>query len=210
MSDLYRYTFLMPMLVYKSFRSFPATTTEFIQFWSGVYESNTEKLYTGNIRRELNEQRILDLFEWKNGSRLSALKEASVRRNFVERRRELQQLQPDQNIEDCLSHFAEGGVIHRIFWLHCWCPDRIPIYDQHVHRAMAFIKSGEPEEIPANDASKIASYIENYLPFFATFDGIELPPLERVVDRALWTFGRFLKQNLSIMDQKPLQLSRKE
>jgi hypothetical protein len=194
----------MPMLVYKFFQSFPATTVEFIQFWSDVYgDDDTERLYTANIRRELNEQRILELFEWKNGGRLSALKEASVRRNFVERRRELQQLQPNQNTEDCLSHFSEGGVIFRIFWLHCWCPDRFPIYDQHVHRAMAFIKKGQPEEVPADDASKIASYIDTYLPFYATFDGIDFGPVERVVDRALWAFGKFLKRNRSIMDGNP-------
>jgi hypothetical protein len=197
----------MPMLIYKSFQSLPATTAEFVQFWSGVYgEDQSEKLYTDNIRRELNEQRILELFKWKNGGRLSALKEASVRRNFVMRQRELQELQPDQNIEDCLSRFAEGGVIFRIFWLHCWCPDRFPIYDQHVHRAMAFIKNGQPEEIPADDASKTRSYIEMYLPFFATLDGIDLGSEERVVDRALWAFGKFLKRNLSIMGTEPLQI----
>ena len=197
------------MLVYKSFQSFPATKTEFIEFWSGVYADDEENLYTDNIRRELTEKRILELFEWKNGGRLSALKEASVRRNFVERRIELQQLQPDQNVDDCLSHFSEGGVIFRIFWLHCWLPDRFPIYDQHVHRAMTFIQSGTPEEIPDRDAPKIASYIERYRPFYSTFDRMDFGPVERVVDRALWAFGKFLKRNVSTIGQYPPQNSPK-
>jgi len=185
------------MLIYK--RSH-ASSTEFFDFWRRVYgDDKKERLYSDNIRHELTEQRILDLFEWKNGSRLSKRKGASVRRNFVERRRELDQLQPDQKVEDLLAHFPEGGVIFRIFWLHCWRPDRFPIYDQHVHRAMAFILNGQQEEIPAADAPKIASYIQRYMPFHATFDSIDIPSvdraLDRTVDKALWAFGKFLADN---------------
>jgi len=175
-------------------------STEFVDFWRRVYGNDEiEKLYSDNIGRELTEQRILDLFKWKNGTRLSNGKEASVRRNFVERRQELDQLQPDHTIENLLARFSEGGVIFRIFWLHCWRPDRFPIYDQHVHRAMAFILDGQPEEIPAADTPKTAAYINRYIPFHATFDSIDIPSvdraLDRTVDKALWAFGKFLADN---------------
>jgi hypothetical protein len=186
----------MPMLIYQLFH---ATQTEFIEFWRGVYYDPTETLYSNNIGQALTEQRILDLFKWKNGGPLAQRKEESVRQNFVEHLGDLQQLQQDQSIEELLALFPNGGAIFRIFWLHCWCPHHFPIYDQHVHRAMAFIQMGEPEEIPPNDDAKVASYINDYVPFHQTFDGIDIQPvypaLDRTVDKALWAFGRFLKRN---------------
>jgi hypothetical protein len=180
-----------------------ANLSEFIQFWRRVYgDDDTERLYHDNIRRELTEQRILDLFKWKNGGRLSAPKERSVRENFVEHRHELEQLQPDQPIQNLLANFPNGGVIHRIFWLHCWCPDHFPIYDRHVHRARAFILMGEPQEIPPDDCAKIASYIE-YVPFHQEFNATDIPDVDlaqdRTVDKALWAFGKFLKKNRNFL-----------
>lgn len=175
----------MPMLIYEALQ---ATPTRFVEFWSPRYEYARQDLYDDNIGHELTEQRIFDLFQWKNGTPLSSRKQASVRRNFVERRGELEQLQHYQKATDFLAHFADGGAIWRIFWLHCWQPVRFPIYDQHVHRAMAFIQTGTPEKIPAHDPRKIDSYIRRYLPFHATFDGID----SRSVDKALWAFGKFL------------------
>jgi aromatic ring-cleaving dioxygenase len=186
----------MPMLIYQPSH---ATRTEFINFWRGVYHDAAETLYSDNIRQELTEQRILELFKWKNGGRLARHKEESVRHNFVEHRGELEQLQPDQDIENLLAHFPNGGVISRIFWLHCWRPEHFPIYDQYVHRAMKFILTGELLTIPPDDAAKIASYKNEYVPFHHTFDGIDIqavdPVLDRTVDKALWTFGMFLKRN---------------
>jgi hypothetical protein len=185
-----RYTYLMPMLIYKPFH---ATSTEFVEFWSREYRDDAEELYSDNIGHELTESRIMELFRWKNGGRLSSLKEASVPNNFVERRQELAQLRPNQQIEDLLAHFSKGGVIFRIFWLHCWQPMRFPIFDQHVYRAMAFIQTRTLEEVPPNDSQKIASYVNQYLPFFRTLDGINDQFQDRCVDKALWAFGKFLK-----------------
>ena len=178
----------MPMLIY---RPSHADRTEFVEFWRCVYgDDKTEKLYSENIRRELTEQSILQLFEWKNTTRLSKRKEASVRRNFIEplQAGRLENIQPDQSREDLLAHFPEGGVIFRIFWLHCLQPDRFPIYDQHVHRAMAYLLKWPQVDIPDYDPTKVNIYIEKYLPFTEMFDGCD----RRKTDRALWTFGRFL------------------
>jgi hypothetical protein len=184
------YAYPMPILIYKPL---PASAAQFVEFWRNQYYDSTESLYDDNIGRELTEKRIIDLFQWKNGTRLSGPKAASVRRNFVERRGELGQLQPTQSTEDLLAHFPEGGVIFRIFWLHCWQPARFPIYDQHVHRATAFIQTGTREEIPADDAPTIASYICRYMPFHAKFNGMDTRS-DRAVDKALWVFGKFLKK----------------
>jgi len=164
---------------------------QFVEFWKKRYFYADEHLYTENIGLELTEERILSLFLWKNGTPLSNLKQASVLKNFIERRQELARLQPDINAGDFLHHFKDGGAIWRIFWLHCWKPLRFPIYDQHVHRAMAFIQNGKSEEIPKYDPRKVESYLQRYLPFHSTFSGID----GRDSDKALWAFGKFLNES---------------
>lgn len=177
----------MPMIIYQPLQ---ANQQQFVEFWSLRYEYAQENLYLNNVGQALTEQGILELYQWKNGTPLSARKLTSVHRNFVQRRGELAQLQPNVTANDFLAHFNNGGAIWRIFWLHCWQPNRFPIYDQHVHRAMAFISNGVPEEIPQYDPRKIEAYIDRYLPFHAQFAAID----GRAVDKALWAFGKFINE----------------
>jgi hypothetical protein len=130
-----------------------ADAKAFIEFWSARYTGDDDDFYEANVGQELTEARILDWFEWKNGTPLSGPKRCSVLRNFVARREELASLQDETPVQ-LLAHFSEGGVIWRIFWLHCWQPKRFPIYDQHVHRAMRFIETGVREEIPARTRTR--------------------------------------------------------
>ena len=167
-----------------------ANEQQFVEFWSLRYEYPEEHRYLNNVGQELTEQRILELYRWKNGTPLSNKKLESVHRNFVQRRGELEQLQPNLTVNDFLAHFADGGAIWRIFWLHCWQPNQFPIYDQHVHRAMAFICNGIREEIPQYSPRKIEAYINRYLPFHARFAGLD----GRAVDKALWAFGKFINE----------------
>ncbi len=175
------------MIIYQPLQ---ANQQQFVEFWSLRYEYAEENLYIDNIGQELTEQRILDLYRWKNGTPLSDKKQASIHRNFIQRRNELAQCQPNDSANDFLARFSKGGAIWRIFWFHCWQPDRFPIYDQHVHRAMTFIETGATEEIPQYDPQKIEAYINRYLPFHARFAAID----GRTVDKALWAFGKFINE----------------
>ena len=87
------------------------------------------------------------------------------------------------------------GQFGEYFWLHLQHPSRFPIYDQHVHRAMAFILAWKNIEIPNHNPQKIRAYLDNYLPFFQRF--AEVP--HRQADRGLWTFGKFLKSKYNNM-----------
>lgn len=178
----------MHLIVYQPIAAAPSA---FIDFWAARYTGYDEAFYQANIGKELTEVRILEWFTWKNGTPLSEAKRKSVLKNFVSRRGELDCVRPDETAADLLSRFREGGAIWRIFWLHCWQPSRFPIYDQHVHRAMRFIQAGVLEEIPGNDPQKIRSYLDSYMLFHAQFDGMGF----RLVDRALWAFGKFLNEN---------------
>ena len=162
---------------------------DFVAFWSQQYSYDKEGLYTRNIGKELTRKRVEELFEWKNGSRLAAQKARSVEKNYIGRISEVNKLPLNTEAESFLRQFASGGAIWRIFWLHCWQPARFPIYDQHVHRAMSFIEAGEREEISRRDASKVDSYLLRYLPFHSKFSDVD----SRTLDRALWVFGKFIK-----------------
>lgn len=175
------------MLIYQPSE---ASEAQFVEFWRLRYAYAKENIYEENIGQELTEQRILSLFRWKNGAPLSRRKQKSVNDNFVCRRAELAKFQLDANANDFLDCFRCGGAIWRIFWLHCWQPARFPIYDQHVHRAMAFIENGVIEEIPTYNPRKVKSYLQRYLNFHERFSGMS----GRDVDKALWAFGKFLKE----------------
>lgn len=170
-----------------------ATPTEFVAFWGRQYDYPGDEVYELNLRRRaLDEEGIHALFKWKNGGRrLSKRKWESVERNYVARIAEARELLPDIEPESFLERFSEGGAIWRIFWLHCWKPDQFPIYDQHVHRAMTKIEAGTASEIPHSDKRKVEAYLTRYLHFYDRFS--KLPARE--VDRALWVYGRFLKNS---------------
>jgi hypothetical protein len=160
----------------------------FVQFWERLYSGYDEDFYRDNIDQPLTEERIALWFAWKNGTKLSEKKAKSITKY----------VSPDERIEvdadlEVVRQFLRrpGGAIWRIFWLHLQHPKRFPIYDQHVHRAMAYLLKLSEPEIPEYDRLKVSSYLGVYCPFFTTFAECE----NRLVDRALWTFGRFLSSD---------------
>jgi hypothetical protein len=165
------------------------TPKDFVRFWEQLYSGYDEDFYREKIGQPLTEKKqIVEWFEWKNGGKLSEAKTQSIHRNFT----------PQEHIAHdtdagTLAAFLNkpGGAIWRIFWLHLQHPRHFPIYDQHVHRAMAFMLNwpNRTSTIPAHNPTKVRNYLEVYRPFFNRFDDCD----RRKVDRALWSFGRFLK-----------------
>jgi hypothetical protein len=183
----------MPLIIYEA-RNIYDDRGRFVEFWKTLYdlEQKDDEFYKQNVHQPLSEERIMEWFNWKNGmKRMSQKKLRSVQRNFIDRRAELDTIPRDASAKDLLDRFADGGVIWRIFWIHRWQPERFPILDQHVYRAMRFIQGAVIEEIPNADRRKIETYINDYLPFYVGFGGLDL----RSVDKALWAFGKFLYDN---------------
>lgn len=178
-----------------------ASYRDFIEFWEQRYNYPDENLYTNNIMGPHTEERLKELFHWKIGSRLFEHTLPSIQKSFISRIGEASVLPADVPPCDFLEIFARGGVIYRIFWLHCWFPDRFPIYDQHVHRAMTYIQEGKPDELAkVPDQKKIDLYLKRYLLFFKPFGETDMPFSVRAdgvrgrrADRALWAFGKSLK-----------------
>ena len=161
---------------------------KFIEYWAAQYPMKNESIYQENIRKPLTAERVLALFEWKNSGPMAKQKIASVNNNYI-----ASQPKPPE-IGNRKAEIAfillPGGVIWRIFWLHCHAPDIYPIFDQHVYRAMRYILLGKVIiDPPKNELDKAAVYIDEYLPFHAAFKY----PNEKLLDQALWSFGKHIK-----------------
>jgi hypothetical protein len=167
----------------------PTTPKQFVSFWEPLYEYRDEQLYDDNIALPPTADRVIALFKWKNGGKLSARHRRTVEECFVQRIPELAILNDMIDAAAFLRRFSDGGAIFRIFWLHLWRPLRYPMYDQHVHRAMTWIQDGNAREPPSTASGKIHAYVDRYLPFVAEFGRMNL----RRVDRALWACGKHLK-----------------
>ncbi|MHB1422159.1 MAG: hypothetical protein ACYC3I_02960 [Gemmataceae bacterium] len=161
---------------------------EFVQFWERFYFGYDENFYRENIGQPLTEKRIADWFEWKNGKPLSRNASQTIKRYSSAKERIC-----DKADALTLAEFLnrQGGPIWRIFWLHLQHPKVFPIYDQHVHRAMAILLKWAEIELPSYNPKKVRIYLGEYHPFFKQFEGCE----HRPVDRALWTFGQLLGRN---------------
>ena len=162
----------------------------FLEFWKSLYKNENEYLYKQNIGRDLsNPQVVMALYKWKNGGNISAKKEASIQKNYIDDH-VVYPKHPDKMFLKAQLQ-KSGGAIWRIFWMHCHYPEIFPIYDQHVHRAMAFIRGQKKVEIPSSDAQKIEIYIDQFIPFHQSFLGPSIKGKD--VDEALFSFGKFLK-----------------
>jgi hypothetical protein len=154
----------------------------FLSHWEPKYKNRHGEKYTQNIGKPLTIHSRNDLFVWKNGTSLSRAKAASVDRNYP-------LIFEGDRRDQYLNHQKPGGAIWNIFYLHCLEPEKWPIFDQHTFRAMRYIKDGKIAEIGKTDKEKYAVYEYEYIPFVQSFK----QPDYGKVDRALFTFGQFLK-----------------
>lgn len=155
----------------------------FVAHWSSKYSYEAEHKYISNIGKPLTEKSRIELFEWKNGSRISEKKTKSILQNYP-------LVFEGNHKERYLNHRKSGGAIWNIFYLHCLEPKTWPIFDQHVFRAMRYIQTQEITEIGITNKQKYENYETEYIPFIRSL-GIND---HRVLDKALFSFGQFLKK----------------
>jgi hypothetical protein len=172
------------------------STVEFINFWSNLYNySDKENIYLKNINSNiLNNHTLLLLFKWKNGSRLSYPKQKSFDKNILSKIETINILKSNFNLSLFLKEFNNISTIWKIFLLHIINPKMYPIFDQHVFRAMKYIRFSIIEEIPVDNKHKEKVYFDEYVDFFNTLKS-ELPENfnNKKIDEALWSIGKFLK-----------------
>jgi hypothetical protein len=176
--------------------SFEITFAElapFIDYWASRYRDSwrDERFYDPHIGKadlRTNWEALESLFIWKNGQVIAKHKLATIRTNYFNDWTEDDQL-------ECryLDPNKGNGPIWNIFYLHCRFPDQYPIYDQHAHRAMLFIQTQTNwrDDLTTTPNLVYESY-KTYRCFVEDIRRVAKRDL-RTMDRALYTFGQFLK-----------------
>jgi len=178
---------------------------EFISFWSRLYAYDNAALYDKIHHKVLSEKDIKDLYQWKNGMKLSEAKEQSLNTKIIKKIKIINSLRAITEIDlgYFLKEFKEVSVVWKVFLLHIISPNRYPIYDQHIHRAYRFMHNEASDGISAsmNETTKLKFYFEEYYPFVKESKIKDL----KKMDEAFFAFGQFI----NLGNQKML-LAKKE
>lgn len=166
----------------------------FITFWSQLYSYSNEAIYKKNISKKVfDTESIQELFIWKNGMRLSDLKQKSLNDKIISKLEVINYLKSKDEFElDLFNYqFKILSAVWKIFLLHIIQPKKFPIYDQHIHRTFLFIHKKEFSNLSntsIKNKQKEAFYFNEYLPFI---DENEIKNLKKL-DEAFFAFGQFL------------------
>jgi hypothetical protein len=166
---------------------------EFITFWSVQYDYPFDDLYRKNIELDkFDPETLREFFLWKNGMRLSGNKETAFN-NIVQHIDVINDLKQNGFTPDVFEqYFGNTATIWKIFLMHIICPSEYPIFDQHVYRAFRFINSLPNEDLPENKIEKSKKYFDEYRPFYQQIQKEANGFSDKVIDEALWGFGKFL------------------
>ena len=173
------------------------TTTSLIAFittWSKLYSFSNEAIYRTSIsKKTLTKTDIQNLYEWKNGMRLSVQKQKSLDTKIKTKLTVINKLKNSDvlDIEVFKKEFKNLSAVWKIFLLHIIKPTKYPIYDQHIHRTFLFIHKEDWSNISNTSISNKAKeqfYFERYLPFIESQNIKDIKQL----DEAFFAFGQFL------------------
>jgi hypothetical protein len=166
---------------------------DFINSWSKLYSFSNEAIYSNSIGKEtFTKTDIQNLYKWKNGMKLSGLKQKSLDTKIKAKLSIINVFKKNNSIdlESFKIEFKKVSAVWKIFLLHIIKPNKYPIYDQHIHRAFLFIHNEDWSNIQntMNDKVKEKFYFERYLPFIEAKNIKDLKKL----DEAFFAFGQFL------------------
>lgn len=168
---------------------------DFVNCWSQLYSFSNEAIYRVSIsKKTLTKIDIQNLYEWKNGMRLSVLKQKSLDTKIKSKLSIINDFknEADIDIELFKTEFKSLSTVWKIFLLHIIKPNKYPIYDQHIHRAFLFIHNEDWSNISndtINNKAKEQFYFERYLPFIESQNIKDIKQL----DEAFFAFGQFIK-----------------
>lgn len=172
------------------------TINQFIDCWSRFYDYSGTDTYHKHLKNHpLTVDDLHELFKWKNGMRLSVLKDNSLETKIIPKLKIINNLRGERKLsfQTINDNFSDVSAIWRIFLAHIINSEKFPIFDQHVYRAMIFLLTNKIEELKNNDQIKLHKYEHEYLIFFNSVSP-EITDYKKY-DEAMWTFGKFLSQS---------------
>ena len=166
----------------------------FIERWSKLYSFKNELVYREAIsKKEYTITDIQKLYVWKNGMKLSELKQKSLDDKIKSKLSVINEFKSTDELD--LNAFSQDFInlsaVWKIFLLHIIKPTTYPIYDQHIHRSFLFIHNEDWSNISNDTISnkdKETFYYNRYLPFIQRSNVTNLKQL----DEAFFAFGQFL------------------
>jgi hypothetical protein len=165
----------------------------FLEHWASRYDDTNDKVFYDPNIGKTDEQALIELFKWKNGGgNIARHKLKTIHTNY------LAKWVADSDLEARYLDPAQGnGPIWNIFYLHCRFPEVYPIYDQHAYRAMIYMQQRvlceQKEDLNKQPPAVVYQSYKRYRGFIEHIRRATDPPL-RPIDRALYTFGQFLKR----------------
>jgi hypothetical protein len=180
--------------------------SDFISFWASLYNYSPKKpvdnrYYYDNIHRTKYDYKDIEaLFTWKNGMTLSEKKSETVNTICKELHLINEMKYNNVPIIDSLHKIRLREGVWKIFLLHITKPDYYPIFDQHTYRAYHYLKYDTIEEITKVEKTILEFYLNEYIPFiheklYIIRTNEERFQMLRKIDKALFTFGKFLKSD---------------
>jgi len=184
---------------------------KFVEFWKPHYRQTKypESQYRENAEVDyLEEENLKKLFEWKLGREIGktaekfrraiyrASPEISSLNDFKHRRLEEQEF-----LKFLSSKKITEGRIYQPFFFHICRPLEFALYDQHVYRSWQFLVHSEIKEVP-NDFEEYKRYNEFFSEQARKIHAADQWEARRRLDKALLTFGKFLKQNAYLLQSK--------
>lgn len=167
---------------------------DFINFWSKQYSFSNEAVYSNSIsKKAFTITDIQNLYVWKNGMKLSELKQKSLDDKIKSKLSIINEFKSNDEIDLKVfsKEFKNLSAVWKIFLLHLLRPNIYPIYDQHIHRTFLFIHNEDWNNISNDSISnkdKEMFYFDSYLPFIQRSNVTDLKQL----DEAFFAFGQFL------------------
>lgn len=166
----------------------------FINSWSKQYSFSNEAIYSNSIsKKAFTITDIQNLYVWKNGMKLSELKQKSLDGKIKWKLSIINDFKStyELDLKVFSKEFKNLSAVWKIFLLHIIKPNTYPIYDQHIHRTFLFIHKQDFSNIShtsINNKAKEQFYFDSYLPFIEANVIKDLKQL----DEAFFAFGQFL------------------
>jgi hypothetical protein len=167
----------------------------FVSCWSKLYNYQNYERYKSIITKpELEKGDLRVLFEWKNGMNLSAKKDQSFLNQILQHEILIQQLRLEFDEGRFDETFGKMSAIWQLYLRHIIQPSVYPIFDQHVYRAYRFIQQQEDKDLPFTRTTKLGAFYKEYYPFFLDMKDLADEHDHFVIDKALWSFGKIIKE----------------